>query len=97
MGQVLTDTVSDPNSDKRFRLVADEEGAPPAVPLPQGAGQPPEKPPIAPPAAVPQPEPHNPKRVNLEIEVMELKKENDELICALYYLQQELKDLRDSK
>lgn len=103
MGQVLTDSVADPNSDKRFRLLQDEEGVPSPVPLPKSAGNPPVKPPMAPPlAAVPEPEPRKdpvqaPKRINLELEVMELKKENDQLVSALYYLQQELKELRDSK
>lgn len=94
MGQVLTDSVSDPN-DKRFRLLQDEEGASSPVPLPKGVGKPPGKPPKAPPlAAVPEPEPQpNP----LETRIKQLENENDQLTCALYYLQQELKELRDSK
>lgn len=95
MGQVLTDSISDPN-DKRFRLLQDEEGAPSAVPLPKGDGKPPSKPPMAPPlAAVPAPDPKNPNP--LETRIKQLENENEQLVCALYYLQQELKDLRDSK
>lgn len=100
MGNAVADSVSDPN-DKRFRLLQDEEGTP--SPAPKAAGNPPSKPPKAPPlAAVPEPDPSKdpaqvPQRINLELQVMELKKENDELVCALYYLQQELKDLRSSK
>lgn len=104
MGNAVADSVSDPNNDKRFRLLQDEEGAPPS-PLPKGEGNPPRKPPIAPPVPAggdPEREDEKnpvqvPQRVNLELQVMELKQENDQLICALYYLQQELKELRGSK
>lgn len=97
MGQVVADSSSDANADKRFRLVQDEEGATPSpAPLPQGVGKPPSKPPAAPPlAAVPEPEPK--KLNNLETKIKELKQENEQLVCALYYLQQELKELRGSK
>jgi hypothetical protein len=95
MGQVLKDTVSDPNSDKRFRLVADVVEALP-IPLPQGAGQPPGQPPIAPPlASEPEPAPEKPNI--LELRIKELEQDNDQLVCVLYHLQQELKDLRGSK
>lgn len=84
MGQALT--VSNPN-DKRFRLLKDE-AAPPS-PVPQGAGNPPSKPPAAPPAAVPAPEP-NP----LERRIKQLEAENDELVCALYFMQQQYEELK---
>lgn len=96
----MADSISDPNSDKRFRLLQDEEGAPPStppVPLPKDSGTPPGKPPIAPPlAAVPDPDP-NKQPNTFELKIKQLQQENDQLVCALYYLQQELKELRDSK
>lgn len=68
--------------------------SPPPIPLPKGSGQPPGKPPIAPPlAAVPTPEPR--KQPNtLETRIKQLEQENEQLVCALYWLQQELKSLR---
>lgn len=106
MGNAVADSVSDPNDDKRFRLVQDEEVASPSPnPLPKGAGQPPAKPPKAPPqAAIPAPEPaKQPKpaekkqAIALETRIKQLEQENEQLICAIYHLQQELKELRDSK
>lgn len=106
MGNAVADSVSDPNSDKRFRLVQDEEGAPPSVnPMPKGAGKPPAKPPKAPPlASVPAPEPEKQpkaeqkKELNpLEARIKELEQENEQLVGAVYYLQQQVKELRDSK
>ena len=92
MGQALTDTAPDPN-DKRFRLLQDEEGAPSPVPLPQGIGKPPAKPPIAPPAAVPAPDPG--KKPNaLELRIKFLEAENNELLCALYFMQQQYEELK---
>ena len=97
MGNGVADSVSDPNNDKRFRLLQDEEGAPPsASPLPKGAGQPPSKPPKAPPlAAIPSPDPKQP--TPLEMRIKELEQENEQLVGAIYYLQQQIKELRDSK
>lgn len=92
----MGEAVADPNSGKRFRLLQDEEVTVP-VPLPQGVGQPPAKPPAAPPlAAVPEPEPRKQPKT-LEMRVKQLEQENDQLVCALYYLQQELKELRSQK
>jgi len=97
MGQTVADSVSDPNNDKRFRLLQDEEGAPSSPnPLPKGAGKPPAKPPKAPPlAAVPAPDHKQPNL--LEARIKELELENEKLVGALYYLQQQIKELRDSK
>lgn len=97
MGQAVADSVSDPNNDNRFRLLQDEEGAPPSPkPAPQGIGQPPAKPPKAPPlAAVPAPDPKQPNP--LETRIKELEQENEQLVGAIYYLQQQIKELRDSK
>lgn len=83
------------NSRKGFHLVPEEEGAaPPPVPLPQGIGKPPAKPPAAPPlASEPLPEPKN----DLAARVKQLEQENDQLLCALYHYQQEVKELRSSK
>jgi hypothetical protein len=94
MGNAVADSVSDPN-DKRFRLLQDEEGAPPSLD-PKGAGKPPAKPPKAPPlAAVPAPDPKGPNP--LETRIKELEQENEQLVGAIYYLQQQVKELRDSK
>lgn len=95
MGNAVADSVSDPNNDKRFRLLQDEEGATPS-PKPKDAGQPPAKPPKAPPlASVPAPEPKQPNP--LETRNKELEQENEQLVAAIYYLQQQIKELRDSK
>jgi len=82
---------------KRFRLVSEE--APMPAPPPQDSGQPPPEPPKAPPmAASPVPEPDKKKKplkkYELEERVRELEKENEQLVCALYFLQQEVKELR---
>jgi len=96
MGNAVADSVSDPNNDKRFRLLQDEEGAPSPNPKPKGTGQPPAKPPKAPPlAAVPSPDPKQPNP--METRIKELEQENEQLVGAIYYLQQQIKELRDSK
>lgn len=86
----MADSVADPN-DKRFRLLQDEESSP--VPQPKGAGNPPAKPPAAPPAAVPAPDPG--KKPNaLELRIKFLEAENNELLCALYFMQQQYEELK---
>jgi hypothetical protein len=98
MGQMVTESGPErPDPKAGFRLVQDEEAAavpPSPVPLPQGAGNPPEKPPAAPPAAA-EPEP---KRLNtFEIKIKQLNDENQQLLCAVYWLQEQLKELRSPK
>lgn len=106
MGNAVADSNSDANQDNRFRLLQDEEGTvtpTPPVPLPQGSGEPPKDPPLTPPqAAAPEPEPKKqaaatPTKKVLEQRVKQLEQENEELLCALYHFQQQVKDLRGSK
>lgn len=103
MGQAVAD--SDENREKRFRLLAEssQQPSPAPMPLAQGSGNPPGQPPEAP-AAASDPEPQKrpkkqspKKKVALEDRVRQLEKENEQLVCALYFLQQQVKELREPK
>ncbi len=94
----MANSSADP--DHRFRLLSGE--APQPIPQAQGAGMPPSEPPKAPPAAS-EPEREKPKKnipkkkKELEERIRHLEAENDQLVCALYFLQQEIKELREPK
>lgn len=48
---------------------------------------------MAPPSAVPAPDPG--KKPNaLELRIKQLEVENDELVCALYFMQQQVAELK---
>lgn len=92
-------TASGPeDARKGFRLLKGEnpEALPPApVPLAQGHGQPPRKPPAAP-AFSSDPEPEKPLN-ELEARIKELEAENRELLAAVSWLYDQLKEHRPSK
>lgn len=88
---------------KGFHLVSENEETP--VTQPAMAGQPPSKPPIAPPmAASPEPDPDRKRKPKAEKKqeakdvqerLKRLEDENAQLLCALYWMQQELKELKE--